>query len=93
MGAICNLACLKFTPAWWVGHLLQRYLLKTPHIYLHSFDLKVDNLYLVNTLLIRTPIFEWYVVWCGSKNKSQKEMCLEEVGLCAQNMITIIGST
>ena len=72
MGAICNLACLKFTPAWWVGHLLQRYLLKTPHIYLHSFDLKVDNLYLVNTLLIRTPI-----CWLGAAPKTNpKTKCV-----------------
>ena len=27
---------------------------------------KVDNPYLVN-FLIETPIFAWYVIWCGSK--------------------------
>jgi len=41
--------------------------------------------------LIRTPIFEWFVVWRGSINGCQKEMCLKEIGLCAQNMITILG--
>ena len=33
-----------------------------------------------------------YVGRCGSKNGYQKDMCLEDIGLCAQNMITMIGS-
>ena len=45
---------------------------------------KVDNPY-SDTFLIRTPVFEGYVVWCGSKNRDQKGMCLKEVGLNAQN--------
>ena len=44
---------------------------------------KVDNPYSV-TFLIRTPVIEWYVVWCGTKNGYQKGMCLKEVGLHAQ---------
>ena len=36
-----------------------------------------------------TPIFEWYVVRCGSKNGYQEDMCLEEIGLRAQIIITI----
>ena len=52
---------------------------------------KVDNPYLV-TFLIMTPILEWYVIWCGSKNGYQKDMSLKEIGLRAQNMITILGS-
>ena len=44
------------------------------------------------TYLRRTLIFEWYVVWCGSKNKYQKDTCLKEIGLHAQNMITIVAS-
>jgi hypothetical protein len=28
---------------------------------------KIDGLYLVN-YFIRALTFEWYVVWCGSKN-------------------------
>ena len=36
------------------------------------------------TFLIRTPIFEWYVDWCGSKNGYQKGTCLKDIGLCAQ---------
>jgi hypothetical protein len=45
-------------------------------------------------LLIRTPIFEWNVVWCGFNNEYQKGiMSLKEIELHAQNMITIVGST
>ena len=53
----------------------------------------------LNKPLIWTPIClsEGYVVRCGSKDfiqkrKKEKELCLEEVGLHAQIMITIIGS-
>ena len=38
------------------------------------------------------PIYEWYVVRCGSKNGHQNDMCLKEIGLHAQNMLTILGS-
>ena len=34
--------------------------------------------------LIRTPIFEWFVVWCGSKNGYQTYMFLKEIGLHTQ---------
>jgi hypothetical protein len=44
------------------------------------------------TYLNQTPIFDWYVIRCGSKNKYQKDMCLKESELHAQNMITILGS-
>ena len=40
----------------------------------------------------QTPTCEWYVVWCGSKNGYQKDMRSKEIGQCAQNMITILGS-
>ena len=36
-------------------------------------------------------MFEWDVVRCGSKNGHQNDTCLKELGLCAQNMLTIIG--
>jgi hypothetical protein len=39
-------------------------------IYIH----KVDNPCSIS-FFIRTIIFEWYVVWCGSKNIYQKVMC------------------
>ena len=51
---------------------------------------KVDNSYLV-TFLMKTPISKWYVVWCSSKYGQQKDMCLEEIRLHAQNMNPILG--
>ena len=45
------------------------------------------------TYFYRTLVFEWYVIWRGLKNKYKKDMCLKEIGLCAQNMITILSST
>jgi hypothetical protein len=44
-----------------------------------------------NIAMISTPIFEWCVVRCGSKNGNQKEMCLEEIGQRAQNMLSFLG--
>ena len=41
---------------------------------------KVDNPYSV-TFLFREPIFKQYVVWCGSKNRYQKDMSLKEIAL------------
>ena len=43
--------------------------------------------------LNQTHVFEWYVGRCGSKNGYQEDICLKEIGLCAKNMINIIGST
>ena len=43
------------------------------------------------TFLIRIFIFEWFVVWCGSNNGCRKEECLKEIGLRAQNLMTILG--
>ena len=45
-----------------------------------------------NMAIIWTPIFEWHVVRWGSKNGHQKYMYLKEIGLRAQNMLTILGS-
>ena len=39
----------------------------------------------------KTPVFEWYVVRCGSMNGYQKDTCLKEIELCAQNMLSILG--
>jgi hypothetical protein len=44
------------------------------------------------TYLNQTPIFEWYVIRWGSKNAYWKDMCSKKIGLCGQNMITILGS-
>ena len=40
----------------------------------------------------RTHVFEWYVVWCGSKSGYQKDKCFEEIRLHAQNVVDILGS-
>ena len=42
--------------------------------------------------LNQIPIFEWYGVWFGSKNRYQIDMGLKEVGPHAQNVITMPGS-
>ena len=44
-----------------------------------------------NIAIMWTPIFEWYVVMCGSKNRHPKDTCLKEIGLCVQNELTILG--
>ena len=36
---------------------------------------KVTIMPILDTYLIQTPIFEWCVVRCGSKNEHQKNMC------------------
>jgi hypothetical protein len=50
-----------------------------------------DKPYLV-TFLNERPIFEWCVVSCVSKNGHQKDIGSKEIGLCAQNVRTILGS-
>ena len=42
--------------------------------------------------IIWTLVFEWYMVRCRSKNGHQKDMCLVEVELRAQNMLIILVS-
>ena len=41
---------------------------------------KVDIL-TSNIAIFWTPIFEWYVIRCGSKNRHQNYMSLKEIGL------------
>jgi hypothetical protein len=37
---------------------------------------------------------EWYAVCCGCRNSTQKDMCLQEIGVHAQKMmVKIIGVT
>lgn len=44
-------------------------------------------------ILNQTTIFEWFVTSrCGCKNAHQKYMYSEEVGLCVQNIGSILGS-
>ena len=42
--------------------------------------------------LIRTPIFERNAAWCNPKNIYQKDTYLKDIGLHAENMISILGS-
>jgi hypothetical protein len=35
-------------------------------------------------------MFQWHVVWCGSKNTYQKDMFVKEIRLHVENMITIL---
>lgn len=40
-----------------------------------------------------TPLSDWCVVRCGSKNRQQKEiMGLQEIWLCVQNVLSILDS-
>ena len=43
-------------------------------------------------LITNLYIFEWYVVRCGFKNGCWKDLCLKVIGLCVQNMMTILDS-
>ena len=45
-----------------------------------------------NIARIWTPIFEWYEGRCGSKNRHQKDMCLKEIEVRAQNMLIFLCS-
>ena len=43
--------------------------------------------------LNHTPMFEWCVIRCGSKNGHQLDMLsTKEIGLCAQNMLPILNN-
>ena len=43
------------------------------------------------TYLKWTPIFKWYVVRGGSKSSYKKDMCGKEVGIHAQNTMSILN--
>ena len=45
------------------------------------------------TYLTWTPIFEWCMVRCGSKDKHEKNMSLKEIELIVQNFLTILHSS
>jgi hypothetical protein len=45
-----------------------------------------------NTTIIWTPLFEWYVVRCGSQNKHQRDMCFKEIGLNVEIEATTLGT-
>jgi hypothetical protein len=52
---------------------------------------EVDNPSSNTFFFIGTFVFEWYVVLHGSKNVYQKDMCLKEIGLHIQNIMTIMS--
>ena len=61
-----------------------------PYFSKHSLQsLQVDVLEL-NIAVVWTPVVETYAVRCGSENGHQIGMCIEKIGICAQNMITIL---
>ena len=45
------------------------------------------------TSLNWTPLFEWYVIRCGSNTGYQKDKCIKETEVRAPNILTIIRST
>lgn len=59
-------------------------------LFLHQpFKVNVPNM---NTYLNWKPIFEWYVLGCGFKNKYQTNTCLNEIELCAQITVIVLSS-
>ena len=54
-------------------------------------DGKISGL-IVITCVDRTPICEWCIIRCGSKNGHHKDMFSKEVGLHVQHLLTILGS-
>lgn len=39
-----------------------------------------------------TPILEWWVIRCRTNPRPNKDMCLKEIGLHAQKLLTILDS-
>ena len=64
-----------------------RYCMLTPNSWSNSHVELEDNSKQPNsiTLLKWTPIFEWWVGRCGSKNGHQKDMCSKGIGIWSQN--------
>jgi hypothetical protein len=59
-------------------------------VHVQSYWAKICGPYVVT--LTWTLLFAWYVAWLVSKNVHEKDMCYYEIGLCAQNIDTILGS-
>ena len=56
----------------------------------HYANSVCDHEYCISVLFLLGRLY--LSGWCGSKNGHQKDMFLNEVGTCAQNMITILSS-
>ena len=37
-------------------------------------------------------MYQWHVVWCGSKNTDEKYVFVKEIRLHVENMITVLDS-
>jgi hypothetical protein len=88
MHMVCT--CMRDTLAWAYG-CMGATCWDDTCLNLSSFALKV-NVPNSATHLTQTIKFEWYVVCCGFKNGHQKYTCLKEIGLHAQDMLSILGS-
>ena len=53
-------------------------------------SLKVNVLDLVTCLFGMAPIFELFVVWCGSKNGHQEDMCSKEIDFMLNNFVKLV---
>ena len=42
--------------------------------------------------LSQLAVFKWWVVGCGSKTEHQDDMYVDEIGLLAQHLLTVLGS-
>ena len=47
---------------------------------------------LIRSLLIQKPLVEWYMGRLVITNRHKNHTCYEEIGQCAQNIDTILGS-
>jgi hypothetical protein len=62
--------------------MMGEHVLKPPH--------KIDVPNFVFKNLKRTLILAWYVIRCGFKNGCQNAICLKEIGLHVQSMMSIL---
>ena len=44
------------------------------------------------TYLNRTPMYLASMLWCASKNKYQKDVCFQDIGLHAHNEMIVVSS-
>ena len=83
----CGLAALAPSGSERQVYYLPSYI--SPFKFLRLFKVDVHN---SNIAITWQPLFEWNVVTWGSNNGYQKDTCLKEIGLCAQNVLIILGS-
>ena len=54
--------------------------------------LRISGPFMIIIVLNQIATFVWFVVRCGLKNAHQNDICLQDIGLCAENMVTILPS-